>query len=221
MKFVFPGIGQSLQIEPHYVSSLVIENPVFMRQVLTAFHFQLSGNDGPLVVSDESVPINISKVVEYLDVFIPFEINRKSLLSKVISRMESQTVESDYVFKGNMLLGEIESYLDELSLDLPCSIDYPKLTWNSLIKAVSPIILYDGDSLADQILQYMELISDLEGDKVFVLVGLRTVMDDPELSLFIKTATQHQYLVLLIDAISRPVLPLEHRLTIDYDLCEF
>ena len=50
---------------------------------------------------------------------------------------------------------------------------------------------------------------------------LRRFFTDEEMSLFLETIVGRSFRVLLIESTSREKLPLENRVTIDTDLCEF
>ena len=57
-------------------------------------------------------------------------------------------------------------------------------------------------------------------DEIAILVNLRSYFPDDSISLFLHTALDHQYRLLLVDAWEHPKLPEEQRLIIDKDLCE-
>lgn len=41
---------------------------------------------------------------------IPFDLNRKSLLAKIVNTLEQQRLDTDNYIRGNQLLGEIATY---------------------------------------------------------------------------------------------------------------
>ena len=67
----------------------------------------------------------------------------------------------------------------------------------------------------------MELVREFDRDKLFVLVNLRSFFDDHDVERFLKTIEEHGHRVLLMDGTERKRLPMERRITIDIDLCEF
>lgn len=58
-------------------------------------------------------------------------------------------------------------------------------------------------------------------DKLFVILNLRSFFADDPVERFLETVSVHGYHVLLLDCVDRKKLPLEQRVTIDNDLCEF
>ena len=67
----------------------------------------------------------------------------------------------------------------------------------------------------------MDLTRELEREKLFVFVNLRSYYSDEEMSRFFSSVLDHEFHVFMVDSIDRPVLPLEARVTVDGDLCEF
>ena len=135
--------------------------------------------------------------------------------------MEQQAVSEDFFLKTSGLLGQLESYMDELSFSLPCDIVCEKCTVSGLVKSMGIHIRDDYEDPMERLLDYMELIREFDRDKLFVLVGLRSFFSDHAVSLFLKTALNHGFHILLMDCVDRQKLPQERRLTIDKDLCEF
>lgn len=70
-------------------------------------------------------------------------------------------------------------------------------------------------------LDYMELSRELERDKLFIFVNLRSYYADEEIQSFLDSIIAHEFRVFLIDSVSRERLFNELRVTIDDDLCEF
>ena len=58
-------------------------------------------------------------------------------------------------------------------------------------------------------------------DKLFVLVNLRSFYSNEEIAAFFQSVLDHSLCVLLVDSVSKARLPLEKRITVDADLCEF
>jgi CRISPR-associated protein Csn2 len=66
----------------------------------------------------------------------------------------------------------------------------------------------------------MDLVTRFEGEKLFILVNLRSFLSDDAMETFLRTTTTHGMKILLVDSHAYPMLSLENRLLIDKDLCE-
>lgn len=220
MKFVHPEISRVFNTEDAQVNTLVIENQRFMCRLLNELHNQIDGLDGQCVVSEDNVPVPCSKCAEILDTFVPFEINRKPLLTKIAAALERKAASSDYLVQTGKLLTDFSNYMDELAFDFPCDIIFPKIGIGSLIKGAGPELRDDYSSIGEKIIDYMELVRTFDRDKLFFTLNMRSFVADEETEQFMKTAISHGYHVIMIESSDRPRLQTENRLIIDMDLCE-
>ena len=221
MILAHPQMDTVLDFDGTFVNTLVVENPDFYRQLLCDFYGQLQGEEGKLVLSDKGKTLTISKWVELVDNCIHFELNRKSLLTKIYSAMEQTAVSETFFLKTSELLSALEHYVDELAFELPGDIACEKCSVAGLLKGVGITLRDEYDDPLERLLDFMELVREFDRDKLFVLVGLRSFFSDRQLEAFLKTVLDYGYRVLLLDSVAREKLSLEKRLTIDIDLCEF
>lgn len=91
----------------------------------------------------------------------------------------------------------------------------------SILKAAGLEFCDDYDSDLERFLDYMEITRELDRDKLFLFVNLRSFYPDAEIGAFIDSALGHEYHVLMVDSSARSLLPDECRTTVDADLCEF
>ncbi len=95
-----------------------------------------------------------------------------------------------------------------------------KLSLNNLLKSVGMRVIIDYNKLVERLFAYMDLVRRFEGEKLFLLVNLRSFVSLEDMELFMQTAVAHGLRVLLVDNQAYPLLPLEKRRIIDSDLCE-
>lgn len=221
MMLAHPQIDTVFNFSDDGVNTLVIEAPTFFRQFLQDISLQVSRLEGTAVLSQDNMPIAFSRYAEVLDNFLSFEISKKSLISKLQSRLETESMNAQNYVRTMHLLGELEQYIQELFFDLPGTVVCDRLSISGVLRSAGIEILDDyGDSL-ERVLDYMELTRELERDKLFVLVNLRSFYRDEEIAAFFKSVLDHSLCVLLVDSVSKARLPLEKRVTVDADLCEF
>lgn len=221
MTFTYPGIDKVFSTSETMVDCLVIENRRLFYELLTDCYSQIQGNNGKTVLSENGTIIDFSKNAELLASFIPFEINQKPLLSKIISRFEKRAYSAEYCEKTAEMLAGIERYLDSLADDCPMDLQYKKLNVASILKSVGVEIVEDGDSLPETIINYMSLVREYDCDKLFIIVNLRAFIDDSSAEMFMESVCRHKYKVLLLESNSYERLKCENRYTVDNDLCEF
>ena len=95
-----------------------------------------------------------------------------------------------------------------------------KLSLNNLLKSVGMRVIIDYNKLVERLFAYMDLVRRFEGEKLFLLVNLRSFVSLEDMELFMQTVVAHGLRVLLVDNQAYPLLSLEKRHIIDSDLCE-
>lgn len=178
------------------------------------------GFPGKTVLSEKAAPPDWSKHGELLDSYLSFQLNRKSLLTKITASMEAVATSEGFYTRTMELLSQIECYLDDLAFSMDCDVICGEATVSALLKAAGVSLRDDYIDPLERLLDYMELVRSYERDKVFVFVNLRSFFADDPIRSFLRTAIDHQLTLLLVDAWDHPKLPEETRLIIDKDLCE-
>ena len=90
MKLVHPLISEIINLSNESkVNILVIENQKLFTRILTELYGQINNCKGEFVFSIDNSPKEISKNIEIINQFIPFEINKKTLIGKLLKKMEN------------------------------------------------------------------------------------------------------------------------------------
>lgn len=182
------------------------------------------GLDSKCVLSKENRVIDIAKNIEIISEFVNFDINKKSLIGKIVSALETAALEGEQYLETQELLAAIERAVEKWSFGFSCDLVTTKLTVSSILKSVG-IELRDDYSAhheeLEKILDYMELVREFDRDKVFCFINMRAYFLDEAMERFVQTCLSHEYKLLMIESKDYPVLKREKRITIDMDLCEF
>lgn len=219
MKLFIPQIDCLLELGKEKCQSLVIENQAVWCSILNDMAEQLRGNEGKIVLSCNDKIIPLSKNVELISQFIPFDMNQKGLLTKIMNEMQKIAVSEQHFAQTTTALSSWEKYLLELTADIVGNIGFSKINLESLIKSAGIEVENVYDNLGEKILDYFELVSVYDGKKLFVLVNLRSYLSEYEMKEFLKNVIVHQYEILLVDSIEHPILDLEKRYIVDADQC--
>lgn len=224
MRFVFYEINNVFEINNGFVNSLVIENRDLFFRLLKDVSLAVEGIEGSAVLSKEHKPISFPKNVEILSDFINFDINNKSLITKITSALEKASLDEENYMETQRLMGEIEVQLSKWAFEFPCDIVPTKITPLSLIKSAGIELRnsYEGRfGEAEKLLDYMELVREFDCDKLFITVNMRAFFADDIVEKFIETVISNEIKLLMIENKSYSILKGEKRYTIDEDLCEF
>ena len=219
MKLFIPQIDCLLELGKEKCQSLVIENQAVWCSILNDMAEQLRGNEGKIVLSCNDKIIPLSKNVELISQFIPFDMNQKGLLTKIMNEMQKIAVSEQHFAQTTTALSSWEKYLLELTADMVGNIGFSKINLESLIKSAGIEVESVYDNLGEKILDYFELVNAYDSKKLFVLVNLRSYLSEYEMKEFLKNVTVHQYEILLVDSVEHPILDLEKRYIVDADQC--
>ena len=219
MKIVLPQIDHVFDFDEECCITVVIENQRLFTDVIKDISEQIQGLYGRTVLSKGNKPVSMDKYAELISQFIPFDINQRTLISKVNSRMQQLAVNEDNFMATNELLAEWERYLLNLSMNLTGNFSFLKITAESLIKAAGMEFENEYDSLGEKLLDYMELVRTYDKDKLFVLVNLRSYLSDGETEAFIRDVQAREICILLLESVERQRICEENRYVVDNDLC--
>lgn len=220
MKFVYPEISKVFDTDIGKVNTIVIENQTLLFSLLSDIYGQIEGNDGKSVLSDNKGILPMSKSAELLTNFIPFELSKKTLISKISASIEKKAVYGDMYLETMELMSLIERYLNKLTFDLACNPVFQKINVNSLIKASGFELNEDYDSLGEKLLDYFALVREFDHDKLFITLNLRSFLSDSETQLFIDDILRRDINLIMIESSEREAVSGENRLLVDSDLCE-
>ena len=198
-----PRIETLIDFSGQGVPTMVIENPAFYRALMMDLYAQKNGEEGQFVLSENEKILSISSSVE------------------LIAAMEQMAVSEDFFLKTSDILQRLEQYIEEMAFAFDCDIVCERCTPAGVIKAMGIALRDEYENPLERLVDYMELVREFDRDKLFVLVNLRSFFDDHDVERFLKTIEEHGYRVLLMDGTERKRLPMERRITIDIDLCEF
>lgn len=220
MKFVYPEIDCVFDFNNGRFNTLVIENQDLFTKLLWDLHHQLQGDDGQGVLSEDDAPIPIARYGEVLDVFVPFELNRKTLLGRISAALEREALDESHYEQTVRVMQEIEILMEDIAFRFPCDLVFPKIGIASIIKATGLALRNEEKRIGETVIDYMELVTEFDRSKVFFTVNMRSFVSDAEMQLFAETVLSHGFQVLALESTEHPRLERETRWTIDEDLCE-
>lgn len=221
MKIVHPKINSKIEISDHEISVLVIEAPEFFYELLIDIKRQINNFEGNAILSVHDEPVNFHKYVELITDPLSIEMNSRVIIKKIIAAMEKCGQDAVYYERTQELMAEIETYINDLSLNFEVEIECHDISVQQILKAAELTVTDDYKRLVDKIYAYMELIREFEEDKLFIFVNLSNYIDSRQLQEFVDTVIGHSFKVLLIDSHDFKRLEKENRLIVDCDLCEF
>ena len=220
MKFAYPEFDFIIDTDNRRYNTIIIENQKLMRRLLEDILAQIENEEGRCIVSRNDKPEALSKSVEIITDFLRFDINKKTLMNKIISVISSRAIEAEHYESTMMILNNIEKLLNDIVFDLDGNLGFPGITVAGLIKMASPMIIDDYDLVTEKIIDYMDLVTEYDRMKLFITVNMRSFVDDDEMQIFVDTVLRHGFNVIGIENKDNILLEKENRVIVDTDLCE-
>ena len=218
MKIMIPGFNSPMHLKEGVVNSLVIECPNCLLEITTDIYEQINKRKGNIILSENETVLDISKIIELITQFVPFDINRKTLVTKLQKDICDKSVQLMQE-TSHMELAELMKFLYEL-LDLQ---DFDLILDNvdvgMLLKCANVRFSDECSSFAEELYQYCKAVAEFESKRLFVFVNLRCYITEKEFELFSKTLIDHGLLALFVDNREYKRVANENRVVMDEDLC--
>ena len=96
MKLAYPVFSELITFDSDRIPCLVIENRQLFRSFLCDIVSAIDGCRTDLVLSDKDKMLDSSKYVEIITDFINFDLNQKSLITKIIGELERSAVSPEH-----------------------------------------------------------------------------------------------------------------------------
>lgn len=220
MKLAYRWFESVLEAGEKEFLSIIIEEPTLLWNFLSDCKQAIEGSETGVVLSENDRPLAISKCAMLFTDYIDFQINQKSLVTKIAAELDKQAMSGVYYQRTQEILTEIEQLVNDLTILLPCELQLEKLSMQAILKAAGISVLDDYDSLEEKIIAYLELVREYEGKNYFIFYNLRSFVPAKRFSLLMETLLSRGYRMVLVDLKAECLIEGERRMIIDQDLCE-
>lgn len=220
MRLVYPPINLILELSETVISTVVVENQNLFYEMIADLNAQQEGLEGIWVLSKDNTPIEISKNIDLITQLIPFIINRKELINKLYSKLKQISYNEEMQMCTNEMLSKIEQYI--LKLTEECSgelVTGAATDITPLLKMFNVCYNDEYKTLPEKLIEYIFAVNEYHNERLFVIVNLRSYVNDKNAQLLFDTLLNHKIKLVDIECIERTKLVGESRIIIDNDLC--
>jgi|SRR5699024_8713277 len=220
MKLIYEHLEDTISWKKEEVPVIIIENVNYKNKFINDLFLQSkTNNDTPFYISNEA--INNDKL-NFETIINPFElnVNQVTILNK-IRKIYEELIQEDY-FKLSELTKDISTYLNNLALSLPVSIEWEgNLNIKRLIQLFELSILDDSTKLLEQIINYLQVNSQLGMSNLFVFLNLKQFLSQEELDELYLFIQYEEIFLILIENQNNETgnNSVEKQFIIDDDLC--
>lgn len=221
MKIVKEQFECPIELEEGRVAVLILEKQEKFTDFVSELKEQLSDNDSGWILSDNGEILPFSKKLELIIAPFATDLNQKRVLTKLYSVMEKRVVESEMLNEWRILyssmLGMVSNVMDNMPYILQCNQEGDV---TDLFKQLDVKFETNPENLLEKLIDYICVISEVFGKKVFVLVNIKSYFTKDELKLLYKKMFYEKIYLLLIENHDNNDIIEEERVTIiDKDMC--
>lgn len=219
MRLVNAEYGLSLQLDEARATILVIEEKVMRLKIVEELYHQYLGEEGSFVLSDDDHVLKMQKNVDML--LNPFSIdcNNRRVITKLYQQIQDCGNEDFYSEKAK-INSEILRLFDKIMLNVPYHITTAMdFEWVDLCKLYHVQLEKTGDTLLEQLMDYIRVISQLCECKVCIMLNLVEYLNDEERKYLYEFAVYQKIFLLFIEYAEPVLLADEKGCVIDQDGC--
>lgn len=211
----------NINFEKNNIHLWVIENKVAFFNFVKVLNSQINGEIGEFILSKNLNEMPISKNICMLLDFFNIDFNNKNILNGIIKKLEIELQENDYIIKLNELNAQILNFLYSIGLSINLDISYnDELEFVKLLKTYDIKITNQSSSLIETIINYIEVLIELNICKILVFVNLKQYLSYEEIIELYKYVNYKNFKIFLIENTNSKKIEDEKKIIIDNDLCE-
>lgn len=220
MRFSHTELNGELEwTDIRHINELVVESPAFLRSVLR----DLSADEANCAkLTNGGKPMNMPKEIDLICNPLDLNFNNRRAMATLLKMLVKASLSDELYMETNEFKSRVIKYLDEVvdSESFVFEVAADDFAIDNIAKAVNLHIVDDEDDFVDLLTDYMSMMAELAGIKLFVFLNLRTMLSDGELARLIGNINNHQLDIFLIEGHQFGKVEDCGRIIVDVDLCE-
>lgn len=219
MRLVNRKYGLEFQLSENEVLNIVCENRIVFESMIADFIGELNGGEGAWILSNNEEEISLSKSAEII--LNPFSVtcNDRKILNAVYKELHTiaNQIYSELFAEAN---SKILNFIDSIVIDVPYALEYnPSGDIEGVFKIYDVKFDEELPTLEERVISYIKTTSQVLRKKVFILVNIKSFLEDSAIQQLYKESMYSKVLLILLESKDYPKLDGEKKVLIDSDLC--
>jgi len=215
------NIDQQFDFDKNRINRLVIENPVEWRGFLLRLQRQISNSEEFIMIFENLKEQSFAKCVDVIYSPMNLSSNQTRLLNKLYKALAEDCSKGEKVLETLESKSNIVSFVSNLIFDKEISLTLnDDFDLTGLFKLVGVKFEDTDNDIMSNLLDYMIATRELEGDKIFIFIGLSDFLSTYDKDVFYESIISKEFKILLIDRNIYEKHRYENVVVIDEDLCE-
>lgn len=205
------------------VIELVIENKNVFSKTILDLYSTIIGESDKWIISENNAVLSAEKSAFVIcDYFTLEPSHSRTIMSSLFKRLCADATNAAHQEYSLGLVSNIEKYGYELIDDVDFSFEMTPaddFSIAAVIKSLGIKIHLTKDNIIDRVLEYSDVLRELLGTRIVILVNLSQFVDTPEIERLCSEAVYHDIKLLLMNSTASGSRMIK-RILVDEDLCE-
>lgn len=219
MRIIYSKYGIDLCLEENKITTVVIENPLVMSEVIRDISRQVNGEDGEWILSEQDKIFSIEKSSQFIDNPLIVNSNEKRILTRLYKELSEQ---------ANTLMCEeytqinsyIVSFLERLMYTVPYHLDMEiDMDLTGILKLYGVKMESEGVSVLEVLIDYLRALSSICNIHVIWILNVKQFLTVEEVQQLYEFCFYEKIHLINLEGQKNYNLEQEKCVIIDKDLC--
>jgi CRISPR-associated protein, csn2 family len=219
MRIIYSKYGMDLCLEENKVTTIVIENPSVMSEVIRDISRQVNGEDGEWVLSEQDKIFSVEKSSMFLDNPIMVNSNEKRILTRLYKELSEQAntlMYEEYTQINSYIVSFLEKLLDTVPYHLDMEVD---MNLTGMLKLYGVKMESDGVSVLEVLIDYLRALSSICNIHVVFILNIKQFLTIEEVQQLYEFCFYEKMYLINLEGQKNYNLEQEKCVIIDKDLC--
>ena len=219
MRIIYSKYGIDLCLEENKITTIVIENPLVMSEVIRNISRQVNGEDGQWILSDQDKVFSAEKISIFLDNPLMVNSNEKRILTRLYKELSEQAntlMYEEYTQINSYIVSFLERLLDTVPYHLDMEVDMDLIC---ILKWYGVKIESDGVSVLEALLDYLRALSCICNIHVVFILNVKQFLTIEEVQQLYEFCFYEKMHLINLEGQKNYNLEQEKCVIIDKDLC--
>lgn len=219
MRIIYSKYGIDLCLEENKITTIVIENPLVMSEVIRNISRQVNGEDGEWILSDQDKVFSAEKISIFLDNPLMVNSNEKRILTRLYKELSEQAntlMYEEYTQINSYIVSFLERLLDTVPYHLDMEVDMDLI---GILKLYGVKIESYGVSVLEALLDYLRALSCICNIHVVFILNVKQFLTIEEVQQLYEFCFYEKIYIINLEGQKNYNLKQEKCVIIDKDLC--